>query len=75
MDPRGARVLQVRLALGGKVGARVTLVSTKAQDLLAKIGQAGEVKSLNDDGTIIVDWDSGGWSSIDLSNSEVEVQA
>ena len=75
MDPRGARVLQVRLALGGKVGARVTLVSTKAQDLLAKIGEAGEVKSLNDDGTIIVDWDSGGWSSIDLSNSEVEVQA
>ena len=75
MDPRGARVLQVRLALGGKVGARVTLVSTKAQDLLAKIGEAGAVKSLNDDGTIIVDWDSGGWSSIDLSNSEVEVQA
>jgi len=75
MDPRGARVLQVRIALGGKVGARVTLLSTEAQDLLAKIGKAGEVKSLNDDGTIIVDWDSGGWSSIDLSNSEVEVQA
>ena len=75
MDPRGARVLQVRLALGGKVGARVTLLSTEAQDLLAKIGEAGEVKSLNDDGTIIVDWDSGGWSSIDLSNSEVKVQA
>jgi len=75
MDPRGARVLQVRIALGGKVGARVTLLSTGAQDLLAKIGQAGEVKSLNDDGTIIVDWDSGGRSSIDLSNSEVEVQA
>jgi hypothetical protein len=75
MDPRGARVLQVRIALGGKVGARVTLLSTGAQDLLAKIGEAGEVKSLNDDGTIIVDWDSGGWSSIDLSNSEVEVQA
>ena len=75
MDPRGARVLQVRLALGGKVGARVTLLSTEAQDLLAKIGQAGEVKSLNDDGTIIVDWDSGGRSSVDLSNSEVEVQA
>jgi hypothetical protein len=61
--------------LGGKVGARVTLLSTEAQDLLAKIGEAGEVKSLNDDGTIIVDWDSGGWSSIDLSNSEVEVRA
>jgi Domain of unknown function (DUF4314) len=75
VDPRGARVLQVRIALGGKVGARVTLLSTEAQDLLAKIGEAGEVKSLNDDGTIIVDWDSGGWSSIDLSNSEVEVQA
>ena len=75
MDPRGARVLQVRIALGGKVGARVTLLSTGAQDLLAKIGEAGEVKSLNDDGTIIVDWDSGGGSSIDLSNSEVEVQA
>jgi hypothetical protein len=75
VDPRGARVLQVRLALGGKVGTRVTLLSTDAQDLLAKIGEAGEVKSLNDDGTIIVDWDSGGWSSIDLSNSEVEVQA
>ena len=75
MDPRGARVLQVRIALGGKVGTRVTLLSTEAQDLLAKIGEAGEVKSLNDDGTIIVDWDSGGWSSIDLSNSEVEVQA
>jgi len=75
VDPRGARVLQVRIALGGKVGARVTLLSTGAQDLLAKIGEAGEVKSLNDDGTIIVDWDSGGWSSIDLSNSEVEVQA
>ena len=75
MDPRGARVLQVRIALGGKVWAMVTLLSTEAQDLLAKIGEAGEVKSLNDDGTIIVDWDSGGWSSIDLSNSEVEVQA
>ncbi len=75
MDPRGARVLQVRLALGGKVGARVTLLSTEAQDLLAKIGEAGEVKSLNDDGTIIVDWDSGGRSSIDLSNSEVQVRA
>ncbi len=75
MDPRGARVLQVRLALGGKVGARVTLLSTEAQDLLAKIGEAGEVKSLNDDGTIIVDWDSGGRSSIDLSNSEFEVHA
>ena len=75
MDPRGARVLQVRLALGGKVGARVTLLSTQAQDLLAKIGEAGEVKSLNDDGTIIVDWDYGGRSSIDLSNSEVEVHA
>jgi hypothetical protein len=61
--------------LGGKVGARVTLLSTEAQDLLAKIGEAGEVKSLNDDGTIIVDWDYGGRSSIDLSNSEVEVQA
>jgi hypothetical protein len=61
--------------LGGKVGARVTLLSTEAHDLLAKIGEGGEVKSLNDDGTIIVDWDSGGWSSIDLSNSEVEVQA
>jgi hypothetical protein len=75
VDTRGARVLQVRLALGGKVGARVILRSTEAQDLLAKIGEAGEVKSLNDDGTIIVDWDSGGWSSIDLSNSEVEVHA
>jgi Domain of unknown function (DUF4314) len=75
MDPRGARVLQVRLALGGKVGARVTLLSAEAQDLLGKIGEAGEVKGLNDDGTIIVDWDSGGRSSIDLSNSEVEVQA
>ena len=75
MDPRGARVLQVRLALGGKVGARVTLLSTDAQDLLARIGEAGEVKSLNDDGTISVDWDRGGRSSIDLSNSEVEVLA
>jgi hypothetical protein len=75
VDTRGARVLQVRLALGGKVGARVILRSTEAQDLLAKIGEAGEVKSLNDDGTIIVDWDYGGRSSIDLANSEVEVQA
>ena len=75
MDPRGARVLQVRLALGGKVGARVTLLSTEAEDLRAKIGEAGEVRSLNDDGTILVDWDRGGRSYIDLSNSEVEVQA
>ena len=75
MDPRGARVLQVRLALGGKVGARVTLLSTEAQDLLEKVGAAGEVRSLNDDGTILVDWDSGGQSNINLSNSEVEVQA
>ena len=75
MDPRGARVLQLRLALGGKVGARVTLLSTEAQDLLEKVGEVGEVKSLNDDGTILVDWDRGGRSNIDLSNSEVEVQA
>ena len=75
MDPRGSRVLQVRLALGGKVGTRVTLLSTEAQDLLEKIGESGEVRSLNDDGTIAVDWDRGGRSNIDLSNSEVEVQA
>ena len=74
MDSRGARVLQVRLALGGKVGARVILLSTEEQDLLAKIGEAGEVARLNDDGTIIVDWDRGGQSKIDLSNSDVEVQ-
>jgi hypothetical protein len=61
--------------LGGKVGARVTLLSTETQDLLAKIGETGEVKSLNDDGTILVDWDRGGRSNVDLSNSEVEVQA
>ena len=75
MDARGARVLQLRLALGGKVGARVTLLSTRAQDLLARVGEAGEVRSLNDDGTILVVWDRGGRSKIDLSNSEVEVQA
>ena len=75
MDARGARVLQLRLALGGKVGARVTLLSTQAQDLLARVGEAGEVRSLNDDGTILVVWDRGGRSKIDLSNSEVEVQA
>jgi hypothetical protein len=75
MDPRGARVLQLRLALGGKVGARVTLLSTQSEDLLAMVGEVGEVRSLNDDGTILVDWDRGGRSNIDLSNSKVEVQA
>lgn len=53
----------------------MTLLSTEAQDLLEKIGEAGEVRSLNDDGTILVDWDRGGRSNIDLSNSKVEVQA
>ncbi|HLM37891.1 MAG TPA: hypothetical protein VK287_08945 [Gaiellaceae bacterium] len=75
MDSRGARVLQVRLALGGKVGARVTLLSTHEQGLLTRVGEAGEVKSLNEDGTTItVEWDRGGRSNIDLSNSQVEVQ-
>jgi hypothetical protein len=75
VDSQGARVLKVRLALGGKVGARVTLLSTETQDLLTMIGEAGEVASINQDGTITVDWDRGGRSSINLSNSEVEVHA
>jgi putative heme degradation protein len=72
---QGSRVLQVRLALGGKVGATVTLLSTEAQDLLTRIGEVGEVRSINQDGTITIDWDRGGRSRINLSDSEVEVHA
>jgi hypothetical protein len=73
VDSRGSRVLQARVALGGKVGARVTLLSTEEPHLLAKIGEAAEVRSLNDDGTITVHWDRGDESSIDVLNSRVEV--
>jgi hypothetical protein len=73
VDSRGSRVLQARVALGGKVGARVTLLSTDEPHLLAKIGQAAEVMSLNDDGTITVHWDLGDESSIDILNSRVAV--
>jgi hypothetical protein len=74
MDSRGSRVLQARVALGGKVGARVTLVSTEEPHLLTKIGEAGEVKSLNDDGTVTVQWDRGDESSVDVLSSHVEVR-
>jgi hypothetical protein len=73
VDSRGARVLEVRLALGGKVGVRITLRSTEEPDLLARIGEAGEVKSINEDGTITVHWDRGDESTIDVLNSQVEV--
>jgi hypothetical protein len=73
VDARGARVLEVRLALGGKVGARVTLISTEEPDLRARIGEAGEVKELNEDGTITVRWDRGDESTIDVLNSHVDV--
>ena len=73
VDARGARVLEVRLALGGKVGVRVTLVSTEEPDLQARIGEEGEVKGLNDDGTITVHWDRGDESTVDVLNSRVEV--
>jgi hypothetical protein len=75
VDPRGARVLEVRLALGGKVGARVTLISTEESELRARIGEAGEVKGLNEDGTITVRWDRGDESTIDILNSEVDVHS
>jgi hypothetical protein len=73
VDVRGARVLEVRLALGGKVGVRVKLVSTEEPDLQARIGEEGEVKGLNDDGTITVRWDRGDESTVDVLNSRVEV--
>jgi hypothetical protein len=73
VDVRGARVLEVRLALGGKVGVRVKLVSTDEPDLRARIGEAGEVKGLNEDGTITVRWDRGDESTIDVLNSRVEI--
>jgi hypothetical protein len=75
VDSRGARVLEVRLALGGKVGVRITLRSTEEPDLLARIGEAGEVKSINEDGTITVHWDRGDESTIDVLNSHVEVHS
>jgi hypothetical protein len=75
VDSRGARVLQVRLALGGKVGVRITLLSSEEADLLARIGEAGEVKSLNEDGTITVHWDRGDESTIDVLSSHVEVRS
>ena len=75
MDTRGARVLKVRLALGGKVGVRVTLLSTEEPDLLSRIGAAGAVKSLNEDGTITVHWDRGDESVIDVLSSNVEVHS
>ena len=73
VDARGARVLEVRLALGGKVGVRVRLVSTAEPDLRARIGEAGEVRGLNEDGTITVRWDRGDESTVDVLNSHVEV--
>ena len=73
VDSRGSRILQARVALGGKVGALVTLLSTEEPHLLAKIGEAGEVTSLNDDGTVTVHWDRGEESSIDVLNTRVEV--
>jgi hypothetical protein len=75
VDSRGSRILQARVALGGKVGARVTLLSTEEPHLLAKIGEAGEVRSINDDGTVTVHWDGGDESSIDVLNSQVEVHS
>ena len=75
VDTRGSRVLEVRLALGGKVGVRVTLLSTEEPDLRARIGEAGEVKSINENGTVTVDWDRGDESTIDVLNSRVEVHS
>lgn len=73
MSSQGSRVLQVRLALGGKVGTRVTLISTEVQDLLTRIGQGGEVRSINEDGTITVEWERGGLSNINVWKNEVQV--
>jgi hypothetical protein len=61
--------------LGGKVGVRVTLLSTEEPDLRARIGEAGEVKSINENGTVTVDWDRGDESTIDVLNSHVEVHS
>jgi hypothetical protein len=68
-------VLEVRLALGGKVGVRLTLLSTEEPDLRARIGEAGEVKSLNENGTITVQWDRGDKSTVDVLSSRVEVHS
>jgi hypothetical protein len=75
MDSRAARVLQVRVALGAKVGARVTLVSSEEQHLLSHIGQSGEVTSLNDDGTISVRWANGDESTVEIVRSRLEVHS
>ncbi|MDP9232809.1 MAG: hypothetical protein M3O73_08600 [Actinomycetota bacterium] len=53
----------------------MTLLSTEEPDLLARIGEAGEVKSINENGTVTVDWDRGDESTIDVLNSRVEVHS
>ena len=51
----------------------MTLISTEVQDLLTRIGQDGEVRSINEDGTITVEWERGGLSNINVWKSEIQV--
>ena len=64
MDSRGARHLQVRLAVGAAPGERVEVVSVETGAAVIEPGDTGTVVAI-DDATVRVLFDSGAELAID----------
>ena len=58
MDARGARLLAARIKAGVRVGSRIELVAVGDAGRL-RIGDQGVVRSIGDDGGVLVYWDRG----------------
>jgi len=59
MDTAGARILAARLAAGVRTGSTIQLLSEAADGSDARAGDIGRVLDLQEDGTVVVEWEGG----------------
>jgi hypothetical protein len=59
VDARGASLLAARIRAGVRVGARIELVSVGDVSSGLEVGDCGVVRSIADDGDVVVYWDRG----------------
>ena len=75
MDTEGARLLAARIRAGVKIGARIELVSVAEGVPRLYVGDRGVVRSIADDGDVVVFWDRGFVHRIDPVLNQIRAVA